>query len=98
MINSIQMNRRRNVYGQFTEREDHLTGRELFALRMPSLRTIIGLIIGILFILPWLYFIWQSLNPRESFENYLKNSVVREAKNVACNAHKNGYDFCVDIS
>jgi hypothetical protein len=91
------MNRRRNGNGQFAEGEDHLIGRELFALRMPNFRTIVGLIIGMLFILPWLYFIWQSLNPRESFENYLKDSAVREAKNVACNAHKNGYDFCDNL-
>ena len=85
------MNRRRNENGQFSDGGPKAIG---FGFLLPFLRGILSLFFILLICFPWIYIAWNYLKPIEFIHELIKESIMREGKNLTCFAYKNGYDLC----
>jgi len=83
------MIRKRNGNGQFIDvpRAGGL---------MHWLNNILYILLILLICFPWLYLAWRYLKPGEIFNEFIKESILREGRNLTCFAYKTGHEFCKD--
>jgi hypothetical protein len=72
---------KRNSKGQFIPKE---TQRELFAITLPDIWTIIRIIITLLIFAPWIYLLIYRVNLKDKIGNVLA-SLFQEESNGMCN-------------